>query len=324
VTKDLYISMILNINMKTSKQIEKYLTDYLAPFVVNNVTSDIRFFDLAHRQISEYESKTHEIVAQVDYHKQRFESIQAKYENISKDEIVDYVSNLENVIILDIGSMTLGSKFGARVANKNKNAEVRVINPSIPSYFYPALTTGRYGSFKFELNTFFDKDNPVNSINQFYKNNNLENMTFHPESIYSDGIKKIAQENPDKQIIINFDRIGPENSYDLAQISKTHKNTLTILSPVMNSTQKMIGKDNVTQMINKYDSGIKDYKQNRNRDKIIDTHARLGIIGRAFLAEKISNEMANGSVVYNSSDVYKGYAFHHPTKIICSRPLKND
>ena len=92
----------------------------------------------------------------------------------------------------------------------------------------------------------------------------------------------------------------------------------------MNSTQKMIGKDNVTQMINKYDSGIKDYKQNRNRDKIIDTHARLGIIGRAFLAEKISNEMANGSVVYNSSDVYKGYAFHHPTKIICSRPLKND
>ena len=91
----------------------------------------------------------------------------------------------------------------------------------------------------------------------------------------------------------------------------------------MNSTQKIIGSDKVTQMINQYDRGIKDYNQNRSMDTMFDAHARLGIIGRAYLAEKIKNEMGNGSQIYNSSDIINGYAFHHPTKIICSKSLNN-
>lgn len=305
-------------NLDLLNQTKKYLDDYLEEYVYNKKENDFSYFyngiDIKGLNLKIYNLND---IEKIDFHKINFENINNYFTKKPLQNKIEKIINMKNPVVLDVASFC-GEHFGLFIAKYNKSAKVNVYNPAkldmIPKFVFnnknPKIC-------KLKKETLFQK-NYQNTINNLYKENNLDNINFHNKEITTDIIIDYAKQN--KNIILYSSRVFQLLPMFDEAISK-QKNIDYIIMPLSNipknETINGFFDDKTIQKIAKYHRTIRDYKFTGKLDCSNNTKTRLISAMNIYLTLKMSL-LKNNSKVYQLENETPGFPFSGPTHYVSS------
>ena len=278
VTKHLYMSFVLIIDMGDTKklleQTREYLNQYLTLFIKKGKLEDKQF--LPQRPEDEYLNISPNVydriergnLPQSDFHKLKFNTFYDNINSTNQSELIKFVSSLKDPIVIDVGG-TIGNDFAVPIAKQNKKAHMLVYNPLEETENSSALLeeiAKRMTDNYFSLN--FDKRVPQLNfdeidvqINTHYRNLNIhENIMFMREFLGKEDIGWYAKKFPNRQIIIYSNRTPAtpkDMTHEIAEAVNEFDNVEMILRPPLVNKITAYKNDPIIELIQK---GIKCFK----------------------------------------------------------------
>lgn len=304
------------------KRIGNYLLDYLPKFKEGK-TEDVRFMIPEGFEVDPSQAKIYPEAEFVDLHKERYDSFMEQLGEISKAELIERISSLDDLIFVDIGNMGVGRNFALHVARNNPSIDVRIYEPSSgvedkwPDSFFKEITPTMV---TFDKRVELEGADLSGSLNRLFDANGLGNAIFYDEFLTYDRIMELSEENVDKKLLLYFDRIDEFTARALLQAVNDADNVDVIVAPVINGHQYIDSfKDKVTESVRKYEEAIRGNIGHFKKPNPVDAHARLAIAARGYLAIDLA-EQINGKV-YKKADMSKWDAFNMPSFYISSIDL---
>ncbi len=306
-------------NQALLSQTDKYLDDYLEAFVIQNKKSDIQYSAYG-VPIPAHSVQQFDDVDAVDLHKERFKQL---YDSLPESELFDFVralSDIENVVLIDIGNMLYGADFSLWVAAQNPSADIHIYNPDIDHEFPPFLFNdfNKEQVFKLKTLALFDHSDPKSSTKKLFESNGLPNISYHYEKIEKGCLEKIAQENADRQVVF-FSRRTPttpkEMTSQIACVVNDNENTHMILMPLINTKINAYKDDRIIELINRYNFAREHYKDPTS-EPCANAATRLYTAMQQYYALKAASVVGERAEIYKEAHFETGFPFHHPTHYV--------
>jgi thymidylate synthase len=270
------------------KKVERYLGDYLAPFMEEGKTKDIHYFsndiEISKAQLNSFLEDGYE---EIDLHKTKFEQFYKELPTTNISEFINKVSNNDNSIIIDIASMDCGAKFGLVIAKRNPTINVRLYNPI---------------------------------QDESKKENSLSNATYFNYEITKENLERILMTEKKKNIVIYSDRVCDVANI-IANVVGNHENCDVILGPLPQYGTNRYQEDNNIQNINKV---IRDFYESPERRNLVaitgnpTDHPTTRLFGAIHLyyalklAKEISKSRPENSVKIYKKELKKERIFEEP------------
>ena len=299
-----------------------YISDYLGKFAAHGQSGDFSWI-MNHNPESNLVDMLREEGIEPDMHKTRFDDMYSRVPESSTERFRESVSEMGDVVVLDIASCWYGKDFGLQVAAENPHAEVHVFNPRTQGKFRPYLfkILGPDGNPILQEKTPFDVADQEGSVNRLYQRNGLDNIRYHLEGIGERDIERFAASG--KRVVL-YSRNVPTQPVELTSVladaAATHDNVDVILMPLANMPVKAYHDDDTMQLINRYVAklvGSQDSFETEEPDE--SARARLAIAMNLHYSLKAA-EHVEGAGVYKVTERKAGFPFHKAPFIVSTVP----
>ena len=285
-----------------------YLKAYLEDFIQSGRFSDVHYF-VEDREAIPQEMSDLSSVRAVDFHQTRFSRLYDSLPKTNAQDLISVVSNLDNLLIVDIGS-EYGGEFSLRVAKENSEVEVQVYNPQVDFVFCKEIIVHEGPGLPLANDDSDLLATGEAAVNKFYQMLGVEQATFHQQALYEQEMEQIVRANPDKTVLF-FSYRTPTIPQDLlpqiARVVGRNKNAEMVVVPFIDRVEadtemmELIGE-------NLHLKGGQDPSSTTNTS---DARTRLYLVMSQYVAGKAAEQA--------DADLYKlpeKNVFHRPAYII--------